>query len=742
MPGTRARAYADRVKRTGGVFGAIALLAVAACTQSNPHLDLARQRLAEAAQSMADTPPPPNVRILTLTSPAAEVRVQTAPFRISAFRRSSNVALLGGTSPGSLWYERDGKRHTLTRAVGWEKDPLELRLQVQTEEPGIAKVNLRLLADRTLQVTLEPPIAENPPVALGASWPSTSDEAFYGLTERLRDSPSVGWGEMGLPYDELFPPEVGSLDRRGETIEMFVRPTVSAYAPFYHSSQGYGLAVDGATPGVFDLASSHPTVASFRFEAGTTEESQRLRFFLFIGPEHAEILDEYTRLTGRPIEPPDWAFLPWRWRGELESGAPALLDGTEMNAQLVEDVTMLEKYGIPAGVYLLDRPVLEGEYGFARFAWDEERLPNFRASLAALRDRGYRVVLWSSTWMCGDAPHDNGTIASSKGFLAPGHATAQCSDSGGTVLDVTNPDARSWWRDRLAAFLDAEDIDGIKLDRGEEYIPSTEADVWADGRNGREVHNDYVRLQTKLHRDALDASRPDGDFVLISRAGYTGTQTDSLLWSGDLSGSEAAGMWSGTDLGLRAAIIAQLRSAFLGFPVWGSDTGGYYEFKDREVFARWIEFSAFSGLMEIGGVGAHAPWDMPTSPRVDDEMIEIYRRYSEIRVALVPYLANAAAEASRTGMPLARPMVFYDRADPELRDVWDQYLLGPDLLVAPVWRVGQREREVYLPRGGWRDWWDPEAPTIAGPKRVTVDVPLDRIPVFVRDGAPLASPPA
>lgn len=740
MPRTRARADRDRLRRSGGVFGALALLALAACTQSNPHLDRARQRLAEAAQTIADSPPPPDARIVTLASPAAEVRIQTAPFRFSAFRRSSNVALIGGTSPGSVWYERGDRLHGLTRVVGWERGPRELRLQVQTDEPGIATVSVQFLADRTIQVTVEPPVGEEPPVALGASWPSTSDETFYGLTERLRDAPIVGWGAMGLPYDELFPPEVGSLDRRGETIEMFVRPTVAAYAPFYHSSQGYGLAVDGATPGVFDLASSHPNVASFRFEAGTSEESRRLRFFVFIGPEHGEIADQYTRLTGRPISLPDWVFLPWRWRGELEPGPPALLDGTEMNAQLVEDVTMLERYDIPAGVYLLDRPVLEGEYGFARFAWDEDRLPNFRASLAALRKRGYRVVLWSSTWMCGDEPRDNGTIAAKRGFLAPGRDAAECSDGGGTVLDVTNPEARDWWRDRLRTFLKAEDIDGIKLDRGEEYIPSTETDVWEDGRNGREVHNDYVRLQTKLHRDALEANRPDGDFVLVSRAGYTGTQADSVLWSGDLSGSEAAGLWSGTDLGLRAAIIAQLRSAFLGFPVWGSDTGGYYEFKDREVFARWIEFSAFSGLMEIGGVGAHAPWDMPTSPRVDDEMIEIYRRYSKMRVALVPYLVEAAAESSRTGMPLARPMVFYDRADPALRDMWDQYLLGPDLLVAPVWRAGQRQREVYLPRGRWRDWWDPKAPTMAGPRRVTVDVPLDRIPVFVRDGATVAPP--
>ena len=101
--------------------------------------------------------------------------------------------------------------------------------------------------------------------------------------------------------------------------------------------------------------------------------------------------------------------------------------------------------------------------------------------------------------------------------------------------------------------------------------------------------------------------------MLFTRAGYTGTRRWAIVWGGDIPGSETSAAGPGTDLGLRSAIISQQRAAFMGFPIWGSDTGGYYQFKDREVFARWLEFSAFSGIMEIGGVGTHAPWDMPTS---------------------------------------------------------------------------------------------------------------------------------
>jgi alpha-glucosidase (family GH31 glycosyl hydrolase) len=597
-------------------------------------------------------------------------------------------------------------------------------------------VTLRFLANRTLEVVFEPP-AQASAAALGARWESPASERIYGLTERLRDSPPLAPGQIDIPEDDICPPEVGSLDRRGETVEMFIRPTFSLYAPFYHSSRGYGVAVAGTMPGFFDVAAGDPQTVSFEFDTGTTPDNRRLTFRVFFGPDHASILDEYTRLTGRPHVPPDWAFRNWRWRGELAVGA-AELDGVQINAQVAEDVLMFEEHGIPPGVYLFDRPVLQGNFGFARFAWDEQRIPNPDATLAALRRRGYRIATWSSTWLCGSEPGDNGREGQQLGYIAPGPVGAPfCDDLNGVsfIMDVTNAGARDWFRDRLAAFLARYDIEAVKLDRGEEHIPSEASDLWADGRTGREVHNDYVILQTRLHQEALAAAHKDGDFTLITRSGYTGTQHDAIVWGGDIPASKTFGFGAGTDLGLRSAIISQQRAAFMGYPIWGSDTGGYYEFKDREVFARWIEFSAFSGIMEIGGVGNHAPWDMPTEPNFDAEMIEIYRRYTQLREDMLAYIVAVAGKGGESGLPIVRPMVFLDPNDPELADRWDQYLFGPDLMVAPVFRVGERARPVYFPRGSWRSLWN-ETQRFEGPTHVTLDVPLDTILVFIHDGAP------
>jgi alpha-glucosidase (family GH31 glycosyl hydrolase) len=670
---------------------------------------------------------------LRVATDAAVAEIRLARYRLRLRRGATLLAT--EHRDGGVFYERQGARHHLGRVRAVTPLSDGAALGVSTDEGTEATVTLRWLTQRTLEVTVEPPMREAV-TALGARWRSPASEAIYGLTERLRDSPPLAPGVVDIPRDDFMPVEVGSLDRRGETVEMYVLPSIALYAPFYQSSRGYGLAVAGTSVGQFDVAHGDPRTIEFRFETATSAESRRLRFHLFVGPEHATILDEYTALTGRPFVPPDWAFLHWRWRDELVVGNPVALDGVPVNALVTEDVTMYDMLGIPPGVYLLDRPVQEGEFGFARFAFDAVRLPNTAAMLDSLRTRGYRLLIWSSMWACGSGPDDNGTAAQALGFLAPGSTgTPECGDiSGGNfILDPTNPAARDYWRDELRDFAAAHDLSGFKLDRGEEHIPSAATDIWADGRTGREVRNDYPTLQARVHHDALAAARGT-DFLVVTRSGYTGTQRWAVVWGGDTPGSESFGSGPGTDLGLRSAIINQLRAAFLGYPIWGSDTGGYYEFKDREVFARWLEFSTFSGIMEIGGKGTHAPWDMPTEPRYDAELIEIYRRYTRLRHRLQPYIVAAARDAA-AGLPLARPLVFFDRRDRKLRDLWDQYLFGPDLLVAPVWRSGQRARSVYLPRGRWRSFWN-EDEKYRGPRVVSVPVPLDTIPVFIRGEAP------
>src|SRR5262249_5275691 len=156
-------------------------------------------------------------------------------------------------SSGGLFYERSGTVHALGDVRDARSITDGVQLGVETDEGSPAIVTLRFLTRRTLEVTLDPPDAAGV-TATGERLRSPSTERIYGLTERLRDSPVISPGVLDVPQDDIKPQEVGSLDRRGETVEMRILPTFSVYAPFYQSSLGYGLAVAGTTFGVFDLA--------------------------------------------------------------------------------------------------------------------------------------------------------------------------------------------------------------------------------------------------------------------------------------------------------------------------------------------------------------------------------------------------------------------------------------------------------------------------------------------------------
>ena len=627
--------------------------------------------------------------------------------------------------PGGLgWSDASGARQEAGALLRSEPRGDALALVLATDA-GEATLLVRWRGERTLELAFAPPPAAAA-TALEARLALAPAEAIWGLTERIVDGWQLPFGPDAAPID-LVPRELGGLDRRGETVAMWVRPTVAAYAPLYTSSRGYGLLVDGTWPGTFDLGARESDVLSLRFESGAPP---LLRFYLFLGGPR-EVVDAYTALTGRPRRPPDWALGHWIWHDE-HSIAPAVeAYGVPMNTEVAEDLHWHETLGLPAGVYLFDRPWEPGKFGFGALPlrFDPERFPNAKDMLAALAAHGWHTMVWSALFAVDGS--DLGRVARERSLLAPGSHK---------VVDVTNPAARAAWTDAHVAFLRESGVHGIKLDRGEEDVPSRAEDRWADGRSGRELRNAVPVLQLGLYADILEKAWGD-DFVLVARASYTGGQRHGGVWAGDLPGSHFGGRGPGTDLGLRAALIGMLRCGFLGLPFWGSDVGGYYPFTDREVFARWLELGAFSPLFEIGGGGSRWPWAMPGEPHRDEELIAIYRDAIRLREALRPYLAKAADRAAATGLPVARAVVFDQPDDPSWWNVWDEYLLGDALLVAPVWRTGKRAREVKFPPGVWEDYWD-RTRRHTGPVTAHVEAPLARIPVFVRAGAEVPAPPA
>jgi len=537
--------------------------------------------------------------------------------------------------------------------------------------------------------------------------PLAKGELIYGLTERLVK-------DRGPSESQI--KEVGGLDRRGEIVWMWHIPSISAYVPFYVSSRGYGLWVEGWNPGVYDIGKTNPDLLDIGFYPG----KEKFTCYFISGDNYPEIMDRFTRLSGRPILPPKWMYSPWKWRDEHRRVITEF-EGVKMNAEVVEDITMYEKLGLPKGVYLIDRPWAQGNYGYGNWNWDETRFPNPQKMIDTLHAHGWKVMLWAGPWALGYKQDEFGYEARKKGYLI-----------GNRNIDFTNPEAFEWQKQKVAEFMKTWNTDAWKLDRADEYNPSQKHDIYSNGESGFQLHNKYPYLYIKAFYEGSKAARGD-DFVIMARPADNTTTAMAINYGGDTPGAILVnGRMKGTDLGLRSVIIELQREAFMGFPTWGSDTGGYEPFRDREVFARWLELSAFCPLMEIGGVRSHEPWNMDTEPKYDEQLIKIYYRYTWLHERLVDYTYALAQKAHETGDPIVHPLVFDWPDDPKVADMWDEYLYGPSLLVAPIWKTGQRSRQVYLPKGNWTYLWD-QSKKYTGPTTITVDVPLDKIAVFIRD---------
>jgi alpha-glucosidase (family GH31 glycosyl hydrolase) len=212
----------------------------------------------------------------------------------------------------------------------------------------------------------------------------------------------------------------------------------------------------------------------------------------------------------------------------------------------------------------------------------------------------------------------------------------------------------------------------------------------------------------------------------MPRAAYTGTAPYSVNWGGDIGGNQE---------GLRASIIAVQRSAVMGYSSWGSDTCGYkQQLLEQEVCGRWLAFSAFTPIMEVGPTKNVAFWNMPREPQYDATLIAMWRTYARLHDRLVDYSHEQAAVANRTGLPVIRPLFLVDQRSKAAWDNWWTYEYGSDILVSPVWEKGIREQTVYLPAGSkWKNAWDGK--TYDGGQTIKIAAEPHQIPIFIRIGS-------
>lgn len=507
-----------------------------------------------------------------------------------------------------------------------------------------------------------------------------------------------------------------ALDQRGYALPLRVEDRygnkgVGAYkpVPFFMSSRGFGVWIDSWAEGMLDLSATH------RFLTRLDFRDEQMRVVFLAGPGLPEILDAYTGLTGRSPVPPPWAFGLWKSR-DVHHNADSVY----------ADAERLRGYGIPASVLVLDSP---WETGYNTFEVNRTQFPDPGAMFARIRELGFETCVWLTPFVNDSAVQEVPGIdhradtfdeAAEAGYLvdyADGTvALGRWWKGRGGLVDFTDPAAAEWWHTQLRK-TKRWGVRAFKVDDGEgNFVPDA---TFADGSRPWRMKNRYTILYDSVMQAYVDEEL-GGDGVLIVRSGYTGVQKYPFAWAGDNHGS------FDFDDGLPSVILAGQNAAMSGISLWGHDIAGYAGVPSKEVFVRWTQLGTFSPFMQVHMTSNWGPWDF------DDEALEIFRRYARLRIRLFPYLYDAAHETARSGLPIIRPMALAFPEDPEARGRIYQYLFGPDLLVAPMYRPGT-SRSVYLPAGVWVDYWSGRQHR--GPTTLEVDAPLDRIPLFVPAGA-------
>ena len=521
-----------------------------------------------------------------------------------------------------------------------------------------------------------------------------------------------------------FGEQYNSTDQRGEAFSLLVKERIMGLLagdthatyfpmPYYLDARGFGALVETDYRVDVDLCKGDAEVAWIEVMGGEPVE-----LLVFHGPTPLDVVEQLGATVGRPAAPPDWAYGLWICS---QGGQQDVLD----------EVAALEAAQIPVSTFWVQdwtgfRPNLGGGFG-VQYRWqhDPEHYPDLAGMISDLHGRGYKVLGYVNPFVDAGLPNHFPQM-DSEGLLIKHPERdesyvfdAPCGEA--SHPDLSNPAARAHVKAAFAAAVTDLGLDGWMADFGE-WLPFDAR--LQDGSDPVAAHNHYPVEWQRLTREVMDELRPDGDWVMFARSGWTGVQAVAQIhWVGDQWAN-----WDEQD-GLPTVVPAMLNLGLSGQPYVTHDIAGFFAGPStKELFLRWTELGAFTPVMRTHEGNLQLDnW----SWEKDAETTAHFRRFARIHDALGPDLKALSEQAQQRSVPMVRHLMLQYPEDEEARRIDDQYLLGADLLVAPVVEEGATSRSVYLPVGTWYHLWSGEP--YQGGQRITVDAPIGSPPVFARD---------
>jgi len=501
----------------------------------------------------------------------------------------------------------------------------------------------------------------------------------------------------------------GPLVKNGQAIDIWNEDggtsSEQAYknVPFFLTNRGYGVFVNDPGPVSFEVASEKVSRVQF------SVPGEELEYFVVYGPSPKTILERYTALTGRPALPPRWSFGLWLTTSFTtsydEDTVSTFLDG------------MAERE-IPVDVFHFDTFWMH-DFSWCDFRWDTSVFPDPEGLVRRLKDRGIRVSLWINPYIAQRSALFS--EAAEHGYLLrrPNGEVWQIDQwqPGMGIVDFTNPAAREWFRTQLRPLL-RMGVDSFKTDFGERIPVDV---VYHDGSDPVRMHNYFAHLYNQTVFELLREERGEGEAVVFARSATAGGQQFPVHWGGDCEStfeSMAESLRGGLSLGL------------CGFGFWSHDIGGFEGTPAPSVYKRWVAFGLLSSHSRLhGSTSYRVPW------LIDDESVDVLRRFVRLKALLMPYLFAAAIDATRSGVPVMRALMVEFPEDPAAETAEEQYMLGDALLVAPVFSEAG-DVTFYLPEGRWLSYFSGEV--VAGGRWVSERHDVMSLPLYVRDGAVVA----
>lgn len=521
----------------------------------------------------------------------------------------------------------------------------------------------------------------------------------------LHEQLALGVGENVYGLGERFTAFV----KNGQVVEMWNRDggtsSEQAYknVPFYLTNGGYGVFVNHPGQVSFEVASEK--VARVQFSVPGHE----LEYFIIYGPTPKEILQKYTALTGRPARPPAWSFGLW-----LTTSFTTTYD----EATVTSFIQGMADRDLPLHVFHFDCFWMR-EFHWCDFAWDRQAFPDPEGMLQRLKARGLRICVWINPYIAQRSPLFAEGKANGYLLKRPNGAVWQWDlwQPGLAVVDFTNPAACAWYADKLRTLLHMG-VDCFKTDFGER-IPTDV--VYHDGSDPARMHNYYSYLFNKTVFDLLVAERGEGEAVVFARAATSGGQQFPVHWGGDSDSTFPS---------MAESLRGGLSLTLSGFGFWSHDIGGFEGKPDAELYKRWIAFGLLSSHSRLHGSSSYrVPW------LFDEEAVNVLRHFTKLKCRLMPYLYAQALATVRTGVPMMRAMLVEFPADPTCLYLDRQYMLGDNLLVAPVFAADGLVT-YYVPAGRWTHFVTGEVKQ--GPAWVTETHDALSLPLLVRPGAVIA----